>query len=457
MGERRDFDLLVIGAGTGGMGVARRCAQAGLSVAITDERPYGGTCALRGCDPKKVLVGVTEALDQARRLEGRGLEARVLQADWSAMMAFKRSFTDPMPERAEKGLQDAGVQTFHGHARFVSPNDVLIEGDAQVSVRASRFHIATGARPRPLDIPGESRVINSTDFLELPALPPRICFIGGGFISFEFSHVARRAGARKVTVLHRGDHPLEAFDPDLVGRLLESTRALGIDVRLRSRVTGVEKDGELRVLYDDPDGWGSVPCDLVVHGAGRVADLDDMGLDEAHVAWGPRGVQVTRALRCVTNPAVYAAGDAADTGAPALTPVAAYDARIAAENILAGEDVAEVDYPSIPSVVFTGPPLARVGLLEAEATEKGMDYEVHHVADTTQWYSSLRVAAPTSGFKTLVDRDSGRILGAHVLGPGAEEQINVLSATMKAGLTANQIKGIVFAYPSFSSDLASMT
>lgn len=457
MDKALEFDVLVIGAGTGGLGVARRCAEAGLSVGITDELPYGGTCALRGCDPKKMLVGVTEALDWARRMEGNGVEAEDLRANWTAMMAFKRSFTDAMPGRIEKGLEKAGVRMFHGPARFTGQTQVRIGGPELVTVRAGRTHIAAGARPRPLGIPGQERVITSTDFLELPALPPRICFIGGGFISFEFSHIARRAGAREVTVLHRGKRPLEGFDPDLVRSLVERTRSLGVDVRLRSCVTRVEEeDGGLRVRYDGPDKEAFVLCDLVVHGAGRVANLDGLALDEAGVRWGPRGVEVTRALRSVSNAAVYAAGDAADTGAPALTPISAYDARIAAKNIIAGEDVAEIDYPPIPSVVFTGPPLARVGLLETEAREQGLDYEVHHVADTGHWYSSMRVAEPASGFKVLVEKASGRILGAHLLGPGAEEQVNVFSMAMKAGLTANALKGMVFAYPSFSSDLASM-
>jgi glutathione reductase (NADPH) len=399
---------------------------------------------------------VTEALDWARRLHGKGLASEALRVDWAAMMAFKRTFTDVMPGRIEHMLDEAGVRTIHGSARFAGPNEVTIEGDVSARVRAHRIHIAVGARPRRLDIPGEGRVVTSTDFLELPTLPRRVCFIGGGFISFEFSHVARRAGAEEVTILHRGSRPLDAFDADLVERLVTRTRALGVNVQLDACVTAVEAEGgSLRVRYDGPDGEHAVLCDLVVHGAGRAPNLDELGLGEAGIDYGPRGVHVTRALRSVSNPAVWAAGDAADTGAPALTPVSGHDARVAAENIIANADVADVAYPPVPSVVFTVPPLARVGMLESEAEASGLEYDVHFKADTGGWYSSLRVAEPCSGFKLLVEKKSGRILGAHLLGPGAEEQVNVLAMVMKAGLTAKDVKGTIFAYPSFSSDLAS--
>jgi len=453
MSTQTDHDVLVLGAGTGGMGVAHRCARAGLDVAIVDVLPYGGTCALRGCDPKKMLVGVTEALDQAARFRGNGLIAPDLSVDWAELMAFKRTFTDAMPARVERGLKKAGVTTLHGEAKFLASGKVDINGR---ELLARYVHIATGARPRTLGVPGEEMLITSTDFLELPALPRRVAFVGGGFISFEFAHIARRAGAEEITVLHRGSRPLEQFDPDLVDLQVEHTRAMDIDVRLDACVTAVERTSDgVRVTCDTPAGTVHVDCDVAVHGAGRVANLGGLDLDRAGIEWSGRGVRVSNALRSVSNTSVFAAGDAADTGAPNLTPVSAYDARIVGKNIIAGEDVAHVDYPLIPSVVFTGPPVARVGLLETEASEQGPDFDVNF-ARTGTWYSSLRVAEPCSAYKMLVEKGTGRLLGAHLLGPGAEEQVNVLAAAMQTGLTANQIKAILFAYPSYASDVASM-
>lgn len=453
MSDGYDVDLVVIGAGTGGQSVARACASEGWSVVIVDELPYGGTCALRGCDPKKMLVAVTEAADWARRMDGRGLRVERLGFDWSDLMAFKRSFTDRMPDRIEGGLEKHGVETLHGTAAFVGPNQIRID-DRIINTR--HVHIATGARPRTLGIRGEELVSTSTDFLELERLPERITFIGGGFISFEFAHIAKRAGAASVTIVHRGERPLEGFDPDLVAMQTARNRELGVEVVLDAEATAVERNDEGLVLrFDSASGSASVASDLVVHGAGRVPNIDGLELKAGGVAFGPRGVAVNRSMRSVSNPSVFAAGDAADTGAPALTPVSANEARVAFKNLLAGEDERTIEYPPIPSVVFTVPPLARVGMLETEAEEAGLDVEVHH-RETGDWYSSLRVAETHTAYKTIVEKGTKRIVGAHVMGPGAEEQINLLAMAVGAGMTANDLKGVVFAYPSFASDLASM-
>lgn len=230
------FDLAVIGTGTAARGTAMRIREAGWSVAVIDHRPFGGTCALRGCDPKKVLVGGASVIDHARRMRGKGI-AGAPHIDWLALMAFKRSFTDPVPENHEKSYADKGIATFHGQARFIGPNSVDVEG---AELEARRFLIATGAKPKALGIPGEEHLITSEEFLSLEELPPRIILVGGGYIAAEFSHIAARAGAQ-VTVLQRGERMLKHFDPDLVGWLMEKFRAVGIDVRTGTTVEAIEK------------------------------------------------------------------------------------------------------------------------------------------------------------------------------------------------------------------------
>ena len=453
MSKVEQFDLVVLGAGTGAVGVARPCAKAGWKVAIVDCLPYGGTCMLRGCDPKKMLVAVTEAIDWSDRMRGNGLRDHEMSIDWAEMIAFKTTFTAIMPKRLEQGLEKMGVVAVHGTARFAAPGVVQV-GDRELA--AKHFHIATGARPMTLGIPGEELLTTSTEFLELESIPARIAFVGGGFISFEFAHIARRAGVSEVTIFQQGKRPLVRFDPDLVDLQTERTRKLGIDVRCESCVKEVVKDGEeLHVKFSSPQGREQIVCDLVVHGAGRVPNLEELDLDVVDVEVGPQGIRVNDYLRSVSNPAVFAVGDCAGTGAPNLTPVSANEARIAAKNLLAGEDVRRMEYPPIPSVVFTLPPVARVGLLETEARQQGMEFDVHF-QETGQWYSSMRVGERYSAYKTLVEKGTGKILGAHVIGPGAEEQINLFTMAMGAELTANQLKGVIFAYPSYASDLGSM-
>ena len=446
----KTYDLIVIGGGTAGNGVARMAADAGWSVASIDSEPHGGTCALRGCDPKKMLVAVTEGVEWAENMEGKGLEAQP-SVNWPDMIAFKRSFTEAMPPRIEAGLEKAGIDVLHGLARFTGPNTIELNGE---TLTAKHFHIATGARPMTLNIPGEEHLTTSTEFLELPERPNRIAFVGGGFIAMEFAHIVKRAGAREVTVLEMMDRPLGPFDPDLVAMLVEATEELGVDLRTKAKVAKIEKQGdEFTVTVETPDGTETITCDLVVHGTGRVPNIDRLNLEAAGVEYSRRGIKVSDAMR-TTNPAIFAAGDCAASG-PKLTPVSAFEGRVAGKNLLAGEDERTVDYPPIPSVVFTLPMVATVGLSEAVAREQGLKFDTHF-EKTGDWYSSLRVGAKHTGFKVLVERGSGQILGAHLIGPGAEEQINLFAMAMGAGQTANQIKAMIFAYPSYASDIGSM-
>ena len=445
------LDLIVIGTGTGALGCATRCRKAGWEVAIVDALPYGGTCALRGCDPKKMLVGATESLDWVRRMSGRGVLATEHRIEWPALIRFKRSFMDPVPEKREGALAKGGIRTLHGAARFIGPTAVQV---GEETLKARFVHIAVGARPADLGIPGAEHVMTSTDFLELPALPRRLALIGGGYISFEFAHIAVRAGA-EVTVLHRGPRPLQGFDPDLVDILLGHTRQLGVDVRLNAAVCEVrrERDG-LVVHAETPEGRQTVAVDALVHGAGRIPAIAGLGLELADISAGPRGVLVNDYMQSVSNPSVYAAGDCADTPGPPLTPVAGLEGRIAARNMLEG-NVEHVSYPPIPSLVFTVPPLAKVGLHEADAREKGYEFEPRFER-TEGWFSTRRVAERVSAYKLLVEKGSRRILGAHLLGPGAEEQINLFAMAMNAGLTGDDIQRIVFGYPTFASDIGYM-
>ncbi|MCZ6841241.1 MAG: NAD(P)/FAD-dependent oxidoreductase [SAR324 cluster bacterium] len=447
----KSFDLIVIGTGAGATGVASRCQNAGWQVAIVDNLPYGGTCQLRGCDPKKVLVGAAETMDWVRRLKGKGIEAGSARIDWPALMQFKQSFVDPVPEGNEKWLGGLGIETLHGQARFISPTTVAVEGEP---LQAKHVHIATGAVPADLGIQGQEHMTTSTDFLDLQSLPPRIVFVGGGFISFEFAHVSARAGA-EVTILHRGDKPLKGFDPDLVAMLVEKSRSLGIEIQLAAEVGEIKESGNgYEVVAATPQGEKRYEGDLVVHGAGRTPNIGHLGLDAAGVAYGSRGVEVNEYLQSVSNPAVYAAGDCADTVGLPLTPVGAYEGGIAAKNLLEG-NCQPVSHPPMPSTVFTIPPLAAVGLQEAEAKSQGLRFDTHF-GKTDSWYSLRRIGEDCSGYKVLVEEESGKILGAQILGSNAEELINLFTMAINGSISAESIKDIIFAYPTYASDMGYM-
>jgi glutathione reductase (NADPH) len=389
---------------------------------------------------------------------------------------FKRSFTDPLPKEREDSFLKAGIAPFHGHARFIGPTTINV----QENVLKSRYVlVATGAKPTKLNISGEEHITTSDQFLELDRLPPRILFIGGGYISFEFAHMAARAGAA-VTIIHRGSRPLENFDPDLVKKLSQRTEDLGIDIHLQTQVNGIKQ-----IKSNDNDNSflvfasSSMPhnlsassssasfssadfsnikfhADMVVHGAGRIPNVSELDLNVAGVKFGNKGVIVNEYLQSVSNPNVYAAGDAAASGNPPLTPSAEYEGKIVASNLLNGNHNTNDARGAIPSIVYTIPPLATVGIQEETARKQGLRFRTNYVEDTSSWYSSRRVGEKFSGFKIIIEEGSNRILGAHILGPNAEEQINIFTLAIQRGLTAKDLKEIIFAYPTGSSDIAYM-
>jgi glutathione reductase (NADPH) len=447
----KKFDLVVIGTGSAGSTVAHKCRKAGWNVAIVDSRPFGGTCALRGCDPKKVLVGAAELIDWTRRMEGKGISSKSTKIDWPELMRFKRTFTEPVPENSEKGYAKVGIIAFHGRTGFIDRTTVRV-GNHTLTGRF--VHIAAGATPATLGISGEEHLTTSTQFLELEQLPKRIAFVGGGYIAFEFAHIAARAGA-EVQILHRGARPLEGFDPDLVNSLVQATRDLGVDLRLNTDVESIEKDVDGFVVNASTEHDKQIfKAAMVVHSAGRVPDIDDMNLEKAGVERGKKGVLVNEYLQSISNAAVYAAGDAAASGGLPLTPVASMEAHVAASNMLKGNH-RQPNQTGVPTVVFTLPSLAAVGLREEAAKQQGLKFKVKH-EDTSEWYASRRVGAKYSGYKTLVEESSGRILGAHLLGPHAEEVINIFALAIRSGLKADDLKTMIYAYPTSASDISYM-
>ncbi len=443
------YDLIVIGTGTAAQVAARRVRKAGRSVAVIDHRPFGGTCALRGCDPKKMLVSGAEAIDLSRRMHGRGV-AGELRIDWTKLIAFKRSFTDPVPHKREEDFAKQGIEAFHGMARFTAPDTVAVEARA---LKGRHVLIASGARPVPLRFPGAEHAITSDAFMELEHLPERIVMVGGGYIAAEFSHIAARAGA-KVTVLQRGERMLPNFDPELVGWLMEKFQEIGVDVRTRNAVNEIERSGNAyRVRAQTPEGEAVVEADLVVHAAGRIPDIDNLDLPAGGVAVADGRLSLNEYLQSISNPAVYAAGDAAAKGPP-LTPVSSRDGKVVAANILEGNRH-RPDYRGVPSVAFTLPPVAAVGLSEAAARKQGLKFRVKS-AKVPDWYTARRVAETVYGYKTLVDESSGRVLGAHLVGPHADEVINLFGLAIRHDLTADDLKSTMFAYPTGASDIGSM-
>jgi glutathione reductase (NADPH) len=396
-----------------------------------------------------MLISGAEAIDAARRMRGNGVTGE-LRISWPELVAFKRTFTDPVPQKHEAHYAARGIDVFHGLARFTGSDAVSAVGR---ELKARHILIATGARPVPLRIPGAEHIIASDRFLELESLPRRIVLIGGGYIAAEFSHIAAHAGAQ-VTVFQRGDHMLPHFDRELVSWLMAKFTELGIDVRTRATVARVEQAANGFLVHAHGAlGKHAVAADLVVHAAGREPDLEELDLTAGQVAVSKGRLELNEYLQSVSNPLVYAAGDAASVGPP-LTPVSGHDGKVVAGNILEGNRH-KPDYRGVASVAFTVPPIATVGLNESQAQAQGLKFKVKS-ENTPNWYTARRLAERVYGYKTLVEEGTGRILGAHIVGPHADEVITLFGLAIRHNLTARDLQTTMFAYPTGASDIGYM-
>ena len=437
------FDLFIVGTGAAGLTAASICSKAGWRVGIVDNQPYGGTCALRGCDPKKVLLGAAEVVERFSLLKGKGLDGSV-EINWSSLMEFKRTFTRVVPERTEEWLRRSGVETYHGKASFLNSSEIRVGNEV---ISSKFFMISSGAKPRRLNIKGEEYIATSDHFLEMDKMPEDVTFIGGGYISFEFSNITASTGAN-TRILHRSKTPLKNFDKDLALMLVENYIEKGIDIHLNTPVKEITKiqDGKLLVKSV---GGKEFETNLVIHGAGREANVEDLHLEKAGVEYSKNGVRVNEYMQSVSNPRVYAAGDSADSGRP-LTPVASYEGKIAAVNMLEGNRK-RVNYGAIPTVVFTHPPLAAVGTREEE-TNRAKILQ----GETSNWYTSRRIRVKKTGYKIIVDENEQKILGAHLLMPNADEVINIFALAIKNGITPRELKETIFTYPTTTHDITYM-
>jgi glutathione reductase (NADPH) len=417
---------------------------------MVEGREVGGTCALRGCVPKKVLAASAETMDLIRRAGAQAITVGEPRLDWTALIARERTFVDGVSAAAKAELTGHGIEVIEGRARFVG-RDALAVGGCPEPLRARHFVVASGSEPRPLDFPGGAALLTSDDLLELRALPARVAFVGAGVIAFELAHVMARAGAR-VTLLEAGPRALPSRDADAVAQLVDATRARGIEVRTDVGVQAVEgAAGNARVVrFTERGQASSLTVDAVAHGAGRIPALGALDLPAAGVTFdGPQPL-LDEANRSRGNPAIWFAGDAVP-GTPQLSALASYEGRLVGRNLVRGEARAP-DYRSIPSAIFAVPALASVGPTEAEARARGLTFETK-VNDMRTWRSARTAAEETAWAKVLIDRAADRIVAAHLVGHGAVETINAFALAIRHDISVTDLKEGVFAYPTFHSDL----
>lgn len=453
-GMQDTFDALIIGSGTAGQTTAYKLNEAGLRVGLIEQSDKpGGTCALRGCQAKKWFYEAAAVVAHARHLQDIGIVSPPT-ASWSQLCKAKNAFTAKVPDNTVKGLKKAGIAYIQGSARFQSPHS-LVAGERKYT--ADHIVLATGAVPSPLPIKGIEHVLTSSAFLELDALPQRIVFIGGGFISFEFAHFAARLGDTGIqcTILEAGPRPLGPFDAEMVELLVGASLAEGMDIECDVVITAIEKtESGFRVITEN---HGNLDADMVVHGAGRAPDIQKLHLDAANVDASRHGIVVDQHM-ATSVPHIFAVGDCAAT--VQLARVADAEAATAANNIIArhkGDNmVAAIDYDAVPAVLFTYPQYAMVGKTEQTLLDEGVTFN-KNFAKELSWPTYTRVGLRSAAFKIFAD-SNGYILGAHILSDNATGLINTFAMAMKNKIAAQELyeQSIMTPYPSRESDIIYM-
>lgn len=440
----KDYDIIIIGTGTAGRTFADKVASSGLKIAIVDSREYGGVSPPIGCDPKKMFVDIAEITGWNNRLIGKGAGTQnPLKIDWPSLIEFRRTFTEECSRKTENHFVELRIDTYHGRAYFENKNTVTVGED---KLKGEYIFLATGAKPRKLNVPGEEYIITSGEFMETEKLPERIVFIGGGHISMEFSHIARKAGSEAI-ILHRSEKLLRSFDSDMVSFLINESEAAGIKIFTNKPVIAIEKESDSFLVRTGSES--SFRADMVVHGAGRVPDIEGLNLEKAGVKVEKGAIEVDKHMK-TSNPRIYAGGDCASEGMQ-LTPVAAYQGEVAAANILTGDSV-EADYKGIPSAVHTMPVLASVGISTVKDSDKYKVIFRDRSSEKTRRSEGTDFVAS----KVIIDEANDRIMGAHILGPNAGEAINIFAAVMRLGLKASDMKKMIFSYPTVCSDIPYM-
>lgn len=437
----KKYDTVVVGAGPAGTAAASSLKDQGQSVAIVEEDLWGGTCPNRGCDPKKILYAAVEAKERASFLAGQGLNTQS-SIEWSDLMANKRAYTQQISPGTYKSLANNGIETISGHAQFVDPHILKV---GQQTIEAQNIIIATGLRPRMLEIKGKEFLQTSTDFLDLDELPEDITILGGGYIAFELAGIASSAGA-KVTLIHHNDRPLKAFPEKLVRTLCDQLTENGVEIVFDKEITEIQKDTEdYRVIGNDFDRQ----TDAVFVAVGRIANVDQLGLDQIGVDYSTKGIKVNKHLQSNVSH-IYAVGDSAASAVPKLTPVAGYEANYVVEQILG--DRSKISYPIIPTIVFSLPKLSQIGVTTQQAEKQSDRYQVSTV-NMEDWITYKRQHEKQSLLQLIIDQKKDQVVGAACLSMEADEMINYLNLLIKHQYSEKEVRQTLFNYPTTASDI----
>ena len=450
MNETADFDYLVLGGGSGGLATAKRAAELGARVALLEPAELGGTCVHRGCVPKKILWNAAEVAHHLHHAADYGWSSPPATSfDWAMMMRKRAAYLERLGGIYARQLEQRGIV----HVRAAG----TLEGEGRVRageqlLRARHIVIATGGIPYRPNIPGAEWGLTSDDFFQLPALPMRAAVVGAGYIAVELASVLAALGS-EVQLLVRGDRLLKAFDARLGQQLTEAFVAQGITVHFDHAVRAVEKTEDNRIVVTGADGQRE-PFDALFWATGRVPNLLQLGLDTVGISPDPDGVLRVDAQARTPVEGLYAIGDV--TGEPALTPVAIAAGRRLAERLFGHGDPPPIDPEMVPSVVFTHPPVASVGLSEVQARIRFGDAVRVYESAFIPLYHAMTEDKPRTAVKLVTIGDAERVVGLHMIGPGVDEALQGFSVAIRMGATKADFDHTIAIHPTTAEEVVTL-
>lgn len=444
-----DYDLFTIGAGSGGVRASRIAAAHGARVAVAEEYRVGGTCVIRGCVPKKMLVYGAHFAEDLEDAQHFGWEITGKRFDWIKLRDAVLKDVDRLNGLYTETLDNHKVTIFHERAELTADHEITLASGKVVT--AKYILIATGARPHLPDFPGNDLAITSNEAFHLDELPKRVIIAGGGYIANEFAGIFNEFGS-KVTLVNRGDQLLRSYDEALRDRLLQISLMKGIDFKFNTTFKAITKndDGTLHVALD---GCDDMDVDLVMFATGRVPNVEGLGLDTVGVELGDRGeIKVDRFSKTSIDH-IYAVGDVTDR--VQLTPVAIREGQAFADSVFGKGAPYAVDHSCIPSAVFSHPPIAAVGMTEGQAKNKLGAVKVYQ-SDFRPMKNVLAARNERSLFKMVCDAADDRIVGIHIIAPEAAEMMQAAAVAVKAGLSKADFDATTAIHPTMAEELVLM-
>jgi glutathione reductase (NADPH) len=451
MKDALDFDLVVVGGGSGGLAGAFRAAEHGARVALLEPGELGGTCVNVGCVPKKAMwlaAHLAERIELAQRL---GFAVESQPPDWCELVAERQRYIANIHASYRRRLDEAGIVALPQRGRLLDARTVCAEDGLRL--RAAHVLVATGARPRRPQVEGAEHGLVSDDFFRFTAAPARVAIVGGGYIGVELSGMLQALGSR-VDLFVRGTGLLHGFDGELAGHLQENYRQAGVAMHFGYALHAVERNGE-RIRLRDRGGDVSDTFDALIFAIGRQPNSEGIGLAEAGVDTNASGRIVVDAKQDTSADGVHAVGDVTDR--IELTPVAIAAARRLMDRLFGGQPDARLDYDNVPSVVFAHPPLGKVGLTEDEARLRFGDDEVAvYRSSFRPMLHALADVPVRSTFKLVCVGDERRVVGLHLLGDGAEEILQGFAVALKRGITLADLHDTVAIHPTSAEEIVLM-